>query len=493
MERETYVKFSVSRLKDELKKKGATTRGRKADLIDRLKAYDRNKDFKNDPIHIPEPLEVDWPTRGFQQLQESHKEEIPEIGIEQIDMYFVHRLAGDRQSTGDVKAIEKGRLLVESDRVLAVSYLKEDNSLFFTGIVGAAMKTKVTYNFKLKFDKNSGDILNSHCECPAGRGPHGTCKHLAAVAIVLLSCSEGKGLRIQRSCTENLQTFHKPKHSYSGSPVKAEDLPRKRNLTDDFLNDPRPEHLKGVAGYPDRVRNMVLNHCAETSDNLTYRYLIEKANIQAAVLDHDYLERPFTEYWVQRAVEVTADKVVAIEEQTRGQASSNNWFKERSWRITASRFGDICLATDRRNRQKLCESLYQPSAAVFRSEALVHGSTYETRAIRSFERETGQGVQRCGFFVDMDRPYLGASPDGLVGNDALIEVKCPFAGRFEKIQPGKYFPYLTMDSVTGEMKLKPTSKYFFQIQGQMLIAKNKFAILLYTLSKICSSRKYILM
>lgn len=81
-------------------------------------------------------------------------------------------------------------------------------------------------------------------------------------------------------------------------------------------------------------------------------------------------------------LKVTADKVVAIEEQTRGQASSNNWFKERSWRITASRFGDICLATDRRNRQKLCESLYQPSAAVFRSEALVHGRTYETRAIR---------------------------------------------------------------------------------------------------------------
>lgn len=56
---------------------------------------------------------------------------------------------GDRQSTGDVKAIEKGRLLVESDRVLAVSYLKEDNSLFFTGIVGAAMKTKASITFNL--------------------------------------------------------------------------------------------------------------------------------------------------------------------------------------------------------------------------------------------------------------------------------------------------------------------------------------------------------
>ncbi|XP_078327603.1 uncharacterized protein LOC111116693 isoform X1 [Crassostrea virginica] len=131
-------------------------------------------------------------------------------------MYFVHRLAGDKQSTGDVKAIEKGRLLLESDWVLATSYLMQGNALFFTGIVGAAMKARVTYNFKLKLDKYSGDIVNSHYECPAGRGPHGTCKHLAAVALLLLTFAEGKGLYIKRSCTENLQTFHKPKHSYSG-------------------------------------------------------------------------------------------------------------------------------------------------------------------------------------------------------------------------------------------------------------------------------------
>ena len=60
----------------------------------RLRAYDRNKDFQNEPVIIPEPLEVDWPTRGFQQLQVVHRGEIPEICIEQIDMYFVHRLAG---------------------------------------------------------------------------------------------------------------------------------------------------------------------------------------------------------------------------------------------------------------------------------------------------------------------------------------------------------------------------------------------------------------
>jgi hypothetical protein len=50
---------------------------------------------------------------------------------------------GDRQSTGDVKAIEKGRALLESDRILATSFVQKDEALFFTGIVGAAMKTRV--------------------------------------------------------------------------------------------------------------------------------------------------------------------------------------------------------------------------------------------------------------------------------------------------------------------------------------------------------------
>ncbi|XP_062605687.1 uncharacterized protein LOC134267501 [Saccostrea cucullata] len=144
MESETYLKLTVPQLKEELRKREATTRGRKADLIKRLRAYDRNKDFKNEPILIPEPLDVDWPTRGFQQLQDDHRKDIPEMCIEQIDMYFVHRLAGDKQSTGDVKAIEKGRLLLDSDRILAASYLKQGNALFFTGIVGAAMKTRVS-------------------------------------------------------------------------------------------------------------------------------------------------------------------------------------------------------------------------------------------------------------------------------------------------------------------------------------------------------------
>jgi hypothetical protein len=35
---------------------------------------------------------------------------------------------------------DKGRLLVESERIVAVSFLKQQDSIYLSGIVGAAMK-----------------------------------------------------------------------------------------------------------------------------------------------------------------------------------------------------------------------------------------------------------------------------------------------------------------------------------------------------------------
>ncbi|XP_061184370.1 uncharacterized protein LOC133192371 [Saccostrea echinata] len=465
--------WTVEKFKKELISRGATTKGRKADLIERLRAYDRNRKFESDPILIPTPLEVSWPSKGFQQLTEIHREVIPQLCLEQIDLYFVHRLAGDKQCSGDVKAIEKGRNLVESRRIQAVSFLFEEGDMCLSGIVGASMKNKVSYTFKLKLDKVTGDILNSHCECPAGRGPHGTCKHVAAFALMLSKFVSGEEMYIEKSCTENLQVFHKPRYSYNGSPVKAEELPMKRGLTEDIFEDPRPVKYRNSTGFPDRTRNLVFNYCSMTSENLTYRYLHSKADMQTATLDHDYLEKPITEYWIDSALQVTEREAAAIEERTRGQSSSKSWFEERKWRLTSSRFGDICLATHRRNKTKLCQSLISSSAVSFRHEATSHGRVYENKAISRFETKSGLKVKSCGLFVCVQKPYLGASPDGLVSDDSLIEVKCPYSGRHEKIFPGKHFSFLEFNS-KGEIVLKHNSKYYFQIQGQLYISKRKY-------------------
>jgi hypothetical protein len=69
---------------------------------------------------------------------------------------------------------------------------------------------QVTYSYKLRIDKNTGDPLNSHCECPAGRGPHGD------VCLMIEDFTVNGKIRIAKSATENLMSFNKPKSSYRG-------------------------------------------------------------------------------------------------------------------------------------------------------------------------------------------------------------------------------------------------------------------------------------
>jgi len=37
-------------------------------------------------------------------------------------------------------------------------------------------------------------------------------------------------------------------------------------------------------------------------------------------------------------------------------------------------------------------------------------------------------IKLCGLFIDTENPCLGASPDGLIDEDGLVEIKMPFVG-----------------------------------------------------------------
>ncbi|CAC5382306.1 unnamed protein product [Mytilus coruscus] len=104
---------------------------------------------------------------------------------------------------------------------------------------------------------------------------------------------------------------------YQGSPLKAEELPTKRKVCDEFLNDPRPLKYRNEKTFNDR----------------------------AAAIEHDYSTIPFTEHWVDHAVEADSKRANKIEQMTRGQSVSSAWYQAREWRLTASRFGEICKAT----------------------------------------------------------------------------------------------------------------------------------------------------
>jgi len=63
-------------------------------------------------------------------------------------------------------------------------------------------------------EKLTSDVLNSDCECPAGKGPHSTCKHIATLLLMLEKFHSCGSLLCQKSCTDVLQTFHQPRELY---------------------------------------------------------------------------------------------------------------------------------------------------------------------------------------------------------------------------------------------------------------------------------------
>lgn len=82
----------------------------------RLESHDWYKSFREDPIIIPEPLDVFWPMTGFQQLRPEHKQ-MPQLTYHQIEQYFLSRMAEDKQMTSDLKALEKGKGHLTGERI----------------------------------------------------------------------------------------------------------------------------------------------------------------------------------------------------------------------------------------------------------------------------------------------------------------------------------------------------------------------------------------
>lgn len=91
------------------------------------------------------------------------------------------------------------------------------------------------------------------------------------------------------------------------------------------------------------------------------------------------------------------------------------------------------------------------------------GQQYEDEARMQYEARTGNKVDLCGFIRYNE--YFGGSPDGLVGEDGIIEIKCPYSGK-------NYVEYLLLE--TQEDLKKLNRKYYAQIQGNLIVTSRKW-------------------
>lgn len=110
---------------------------------------------------------------------------------------------------------------------------------------------------------------------------------------------------------------------------------------------------------------------------------------------------------------------------------SDDWQTARIGKITASRIKDLTAkpktgkALNTTLTELLAERLAGQKAECFVNRAMQWGIDNEQNAIASYENITGAFVVGCGLIDHPTIPMSGASPDGLVGDDGLVEIKCP--------------------------------------------------------------------
>lgn len=109
------------------------------------------------------------------------------------------------------------------------------------------------------------------------------------------------------------------------------------------------------------------------------------------------------------------------------------WFAARLGKVTASRVGDLMARTksgysaSRKNymAELVIERLTGKWQDGFESAAMRWGTEIEPMARSEYEARTGELVDEVGFIDHPSIPMFGASPDGLVGKDGGLEIKCP--------------------------------------------------------------------
>lgn len=113
---------------------------------------------------------------------------------------------------------------------------------------------------------------------------------------------------------------------------------------------------------------------------------------------------------------------------------TEEWHALRAGKVTASRLGDVIAklknggSSERRKNymvELIAERLSGQPLDRFQSAAMRWGADYEAEARRGYEFRTGAEVLEVGFIQHPTIENAGASPDGFVGEDGLVEFKCP--------------------------------------------------------------------
>ena len=134
---------------------------------------------------------------------------------------------------------------------------------------------------------------------------------------------------------------------------------------------------------------------------------------------------------------------------------TTEWHTARLGKVTASRVADVIAKTktgygaSRANLMAdlIVERLTGQPASTFSNAHMEWGTEQEPHARAAYSARIGELVEEVGFVDHPSVANSGASPDGLVGDDGLVEFKCPATAThldtlLAQAVPAKYIPQM---------------------------------------------------
>lgn len=146
---------------------------------------------------------------------------------------------------------------------------------------------------------------------------------------------------------------------------------------------------------------------------------------------------------------------------------NENWFADRLGVPTASRYKDVMtqpISKADKDSGVLSDTAQSYMLEIlaekltgerkdFSSSATDWGNYNEPLAVEAYQEMTGNSVLECGF-VKHKNIATGASPDGVIGLDGTLEIKCPFN---------------SVNHLRNKITREVPKEYTWQVQGQMMV------------------------
>ena len=202
--------------------------------------------------------------------------------------------------------------------------------------------------------------------------------------------------------------------------------PPSQSEKEDFFHEIAKEHgkkpviLSVVEPYSDKFVHSS-DHLPKILHGIFKPEYLDKNYTELLTLAEHYLEEKVTPAMVDRLDQITRD-----------QSKSKQWFHYRAGRITASRFKQVLQTDPHQPSLSLLKSVCYPEIHKFTNKAW--GCDHEKDALIAYKTQMlplheGFTISSCGFFLSVEHPFLGASPDALIHctccGQSVVEIKYP--------------------------------------------------------------------